>query len=491
MSNAATRRNRAAARRAAARTVGAGKSVARLPLETSNEFKRVLELASLVESATDAVIGVSREGVINSWGESAKLLFGYTRDEAVGRSITMLAPFDRADEPTTLIEQVLTGGRVHRLETERICKDGRSVNVLLSIAAIRGDGGSILGAVGVYRDLTGQRRAEAELHETERRYHSLVEALDEGVVMQAPDGRVLASNKSAERVLGLSTQELAAGFPDRPSWSLVHEDGAPLRIADYPTIISMRTGEPQRGVIVGIEGAAPATRWISVNSNPLTRPNETEPYAAVASFSDVTDLRATLAELQAARVEDLERLALVAEYRDDDTNRHTERVGCTAELLARELGWDSERASTIRRAAPLHDLGKIGIPDEILLKPAALSPEEFEVIKTHTVIGGRILCQSGAPIMRMATEIALAHHERWDGGGYPMGLQMQEIPIAGRIVAVADAFDAMTHARPYKAASTIDYALAELQRCSGSQFDPQVVEAFMKLEHRGLVDSAA
>jgi putative two-component system response regulator len=490
MSNAATRRNRAAARRAA-RTVTAGKPVAGVPLEASPEFKRVLELASLVESATDAVVGVSREGVINSWGESAKLLFGYTLEEAVGRSIAILAPFDRADEQTTLIEQVLAGRPVHRLETERICKDGRSVNVLLSIAAIRGDGGAVLGAVGVYRDLTGQRRAEAELHETERRYHSLVEALDEGVVMQGPDGRVLASNKSAERVLGLSAQELAAGFPDRPSWSLVHEDGSPLGIDEYPTIVSLRTGEPQRGVILGIEGAAPATRWISVNSNPLTRPNQTEPYAAVASFSDVTDLRATLDELQAARVEDLERLALVAEYRDDDTNRHTERVGRTAELLARELGWDSELASTIRRAAPLHDLGKIGIPDEILLKPAALSPEEFEVIKTHTVIGGRILCQSRAPIMRMATEIALAHHERWDGGGYPMGLETQEIPIAGRIVAVADAFDAMTHPRPYKAASSIGYALAELRRCTGSQFDPQIVDAFMKLKHRELVDAAA
>jgi putative two-component system response regulator len=463
---------------------------ARVPLETSNEFKRVLELASLVESATDAVIGVTPEGVITSWGESAELLFGYTREEAVGRPIAMLAPLDRSDEPTTFIEHVLSGQRVQRVETERICKDGRSVNVLLSLAAIRGEGGAVLGAVGVHRDVTGQRRAEAELHETERRYHSVVEALDEGVVMQGPDGRALAFNKSAERVLGLSADELAAGFSDRPNWSLVREDGSPLPLYDYPTMVSLRTGEPQRGVILGIEGDTPATRWISANSNPLVRPNETEPYAAVASFSDVTDLRATLAELQTERVEDLERLALVAEYRDDDTHRHTERVGRTSELIATELGWNSERVWTIRRAAPLHDLGKIGIPDEILLKPAALSPEQFEVIKTHTVIGARILCQSRAPIPRMATEIALSHHERWDGNGYPMGLKAQEIPIVGRIVAVADAFDAMTHARPYKGASSVIHALAELERCSGTQFDPQVVEAFFKLDHDELVDTA-
>ena len=125
---------------------------ARVPLETSNEFKRVLELASLVESATDAVIGVTPEGVITSWGESAELLFGYTREEAVGRPITMLAPLDRSDEPTTFIEHVLSGQRVQRVETERICRDGRSVNVLLSLAAIRYDDGVMRYAAHRHRE---------------------------------------------------------------------------------------------------------------------------------------------------------------------------------------------------------------------------------------------------------------------------------------------------------------------------------------------------
>jgi cyclic di-GMP phosphodiesterase len=484
----------AATRRKGSRAGGVDKAApARLaepaPIEVSNEFKRVLELASLVESATDAVVGVSPAGVITSWGDGAERLFGYSRDEALGRSIGLLAPPDRDGEPTSLLERVLAGEKVHRTEAERIGKDGTRLNVLISLARIRGERGNVLGAVGVYRDITSQRRAEEALLETERRYHSVVEALEEGVIMFARDGRVLASNKSAERILRLSGQELADGVPRRRGWRLVTEDGSPLAVADYPTTISLRSGEPRLGVVLGVEGDGPATRWISVNSNPLVRPGETKPYAAVVSFSDVTDLRATLAELKAARVEDLERLALMAEYRDDDTNRHTERVGCTAELLAGELGWDAERAVLIRRAAPLHDIGKIGIPDEILLKPAALTAEEFEVIKTHTVIGSRILCQSRGAVLRMATEIALSHHERWDGGGYPMGLSEQEIPIAGRIVAVADAFDAMTHARPYKAASAVDEAVAEVLRCSGTQFDPDVVRAFMKLEHRALVDA--
>jgi putative two-component system response regulator len=220
----------------------------------------------------------------------------------------------------------------------------------------------------------------------------------------------------------------------------------------------------------------------------MVRPGEEKPYAAVASFTDITELRQTLVELHEARFEDLRRLALMAEYRDDDTNKHTERVARTAALLAKELGLDEEFVSTLHRAAPLHDVGKVGIPDEILLKPGRLTNDEFEVIKTHTVIGGRILCESRFPVVRMAMEIAFTHHEHWDGSGYPSKLAGEGIPISGRIIAVADAFDAMTHARPYKGALSVEHAVAEIERCSASQFDPRVVAAFMRLDHRKLVD---
>jgi putative two-component system response regulator len=238
---------------------------------------------------------------------------------------------------------------------------------------------------------------------------------------------------------------------------------------------------------MGVERSNGSVRWLSVNSSALWSPREPQPYAAVISFTDITELRRTMEELQAARLEDLKRLALVSEYRDDDTNKHTERVGHTAGLLASELGLDGELIATIRSAAALHDVGKIGIPDRILLKPGKLTAEEFECIKTHTTIGARILGESRFPILRMGSEIALAHHEYWDGKGYPSNLQSQEIPITGRIVAVADAFDAMTHARPYKSAFSVRHAVAEIRRCGGSQFDPQVVEAFMTLNHRELV----
>jgi putative two-component system response regulator len=186
-------------------------------------------------------------------------------------------------------------------------------------------------------------------------------------------------------------------------------------------------------------------------------------------------------ELEQTQLEILERLAQAAEYRDDDTGQHTQRVGHLAARLARDLGLPNEQVELIRLAAPLHDLGKIGIPDHILLKPGRFNPSEYEHMKTHSAIGARILSGGRYPLLRMAEEIAYAHHERWDGSGYPLGLAGEDIPLTGRIVAVADTFDALTHERPYKHAWPIAEAVAEIARQSDEKFDPRVVAALMRL----------
>jgi putative two-component system response regulator len=193
-------------------------------------------------------------------------------------------------------------------------------------------------------------------------------------------------------------------------------------------------------------------------------------------------------DLEQARFEILDRLALAGEYRDDETQQHAWRIGRTCALLAGRLGFAEEEVELIRRAGPLHDVGKIGIPDAILLKPGKLTDAEFEQIKTHTTIGARILLGSRGPVLRLAERIALTHHERWDGRGYPEGLSGEEIPLEGRIVAVADVFDALTHERPYKQAWPVQEAVAEVVSQAGRQFDPRVVDAFSGLEHRGLLD---
>jgi putative two-component system response regulator len=190
-------------------------------------------------------------------------------------------------------------------------------------------------------------------------------------------------------------------------------------------------------------------------------------------------------ELEGARVEILERLARAAEFRDDETGLHTQRVGRMAALLAEGLGIAPAEVEVIRRAAPLHDIGKIGIPDAVLLKGGRLSLDEFEVMKTHTLIGADILAGSSVPLLATGREIALTHHEHWDGSGYPAGLAGDAIPLSGRAVAVADVFDALTHPRPYKAAWTPESALAEIEREAGRQFDPEIVRAFIALQRQG------
>jgi putative two-component system response regulator len=448
------------------------------------------ELTSFIESASEAVIAVSPEGTITSWSDGAQRLFGYAREEIVGRIVLGLSPPDLAAGARELLAAMQAGKPVQRQDTERLTKDGRRLRLRISMSPIWSHDGTFAGAVAIYSDLSEQRRTEEALRASERRYHSVVEALVEGVVMRDADGRVVASNKSAERILGLKSDELHRTTQKQPPVSLIHEDGSPFLHDELPTVVSMRSGVAQRGILMGVDRADGPIRWMSMNTSAVIHPGAQAPYPTVASFADVTELRETLAELHAARLGDLARLALMGEYRDDDTNRHTERVAHTVELLASSLGLGGDFISTITSAAPLHDVGKIGIPDSILLKPGKLTADEFEVIKTHTVIGGRILSNSNVPILRMATSIAFTHHERWDGTGYPAGLRELEIPVAGRIVAVADAFDAMTHARPYKTALSVEHAVEEIKRCSGTQFDPQIVEAFMTLDHNELVERA-
>jgi putative two-component system response regulator len=178
----------------------------------------------------------------------------------------------------------------------------------------------------------------------------------------------------------------------------------------------------------------------------------------------------------------IERLAQVVEFHDDETGRHTRRVGEMSGRIAAELGLPTSEVELIRRAAPLHDVGKIGIPESILLKPERLTPEEFEVVKMHTSIGARILAGGRSDYLAMAEEIALGHHERWDGAGYPQGLRGDDTPIHARIVAVADYFDALTHPRPYRCALPPEEVLAMIDAASGELFDPMVVRAFLEAQ---------
>jgi response regulator RpfG family c-di-GMP phosphodiesterase len=189
-------------------------------------------------------------------------------------------------------------------------------------------------------------------------------------------------------------------------------------------------------------------------------------------------------DLESIRIEMLRRLALAAEYRDDNTPEHTQRVAALAARLGQKLGLSELAVTHIRHAAPLHDVGKIAIPDSILLKPGRLTEAEFEVVKTHAEAGARVLAEAESELLEVAENIARSHHERWDGTGYPDGLAGADIPLVGRLVHVADVFDILVHERPYKEAFSVEDAAAEISGGAGTQFDPEVVEAFADLGPR-------
>jgi putative two-component system response regulator len=193
-------------------------------------------------------------------------------------------------------------------------------------------------------------------------------------------------------------------------------------------------------------------------------------------------LREALAKVKDASLETTVRLARAAEYKDDDTGFHVLRMSHYAAAVARRLGLSAEDVETILHASPMHDVGKIGIPDRILLKPGKLDPDEWEIMRRHSEMGARILSGSESPMIRLAETIAWTHHEKWDGSGYPRGFKGEEIPLEGRIVAIADVFDALTTRRPYKEPFTLEKSNGILREGAGWHFDPAVVEAFFAVQ---------
>lgn len=240
-----------------------------------------------------------------------------------------------------------------------------------------------------------------------------------------------------------------------------------------------------------------ATRMAALNAGAidfLTKPiNPLEFLARMKNLSALVEARNHLsdraewlrlevdkavAELRKRDEEIVDRLTLAASYKDAETGNHTRRVGAYSEAIARAYGLDSRTCSDIRLASPMHDIGKVAVPDMVLLKKGRLTEDEFSVIQTHTTVGADILRESKSSLLQLAAEIAACHHEHWDGNGYPSGLAGEAIPVAARIVAVADTFDALTTVRPYKEAWSVEKSIAQIRESAGTQFDPACVKAF-------------
>jgi len=202
-------------------------------------------------------------------------------------------------------------------------------------------------------------------------------------------------------------------------------------------------------------------------------------YAGALNLT-INQLKDANAELKDAYLDTIYRLSLAAEYKDEETGSHIARTSRYCSFIAKKMGLSHEEVDIIYWASPMHDIGKVGIPDAILLKPGKLTTAEFEIIKTHTTIGGKILSNSKAKMIRVAEQIALTHHERWNGSGYPCGLAGKGIPLVGRIVGLVDVFDALTTRRPYKNAYPVDVSLEIMKKERERHFDPGVLDIFLE-----------
>lgn len=303
-------------------------------------------------------------------------------------------------------------------------------------------------------------------------------------------------NRAWERALGWTIEELCA----HPIVSFVHPEDRQRTLAEIALVAGGRDSITFRNRYRTRDGSFRWLEWnacvdteqavIHANARDITVVQQAEDAVRRHGLDLEQTVRERTSELEQARLETLQRLALAAEFRDDDTHQHTERVGHACMLISRAIGLPEDTVQTLRDAAPLHDIGKLGVSDSIMLKPGKLTAPEFQTMKQHTVIGAAILANSTSCVLRMAEEIALTHHERWDGSGYPDGIAGEEIPVTARITALADAFDAMSHTRPYKEAWPISAVLREIRRSSGTHFDPMIVQAFLTLDHASLVESA-
>jgi putative two-component system response regulator len=193
------------------------------------------------------------------------------------------------------------------------------------------------------------------------------------------------------------------------------------------------------------------------------------------------DIKTAHQQLHESYIDTIKCLVLASEFKDSDTGSHLKRIGKYSVLIAEKLGLDKKAIENLRFAAPMHDIGKVGIPDRILTKKGKLTKSEFTVMKSHTLIGARILAGSNSDILQMAHNIAISHHEKWDGRGYPCGLKGNEIPLEGRIVAVCDFFDALTSKRPYRGAFPVETVIDMIKTERGSHFDPRIVDIFLGL----------
>ena len=323
-------------------------------------------------------------------------------------------------------------------------------------------------------DITERKQAEEKTKQLQGYLQLQIERMPVGLITWDTEFRVQSWNPAAEKIFGFKAAE-ALG---KHSYDLIVPKEAQPYVDDiWRRLLEGDTTAHSVNENIAKDGRTIICDW---SNTPLKEADGT--MAGVLSMvQDITERKQAEEKVKAASLDTIYRLSRAAEYRDEETGAHIQRMSRYSAAVAGQMGLDDHMVENILYAAPMHDIGKIGIPDRILLRPGKLDPDEWDIMKQHTTIGAKILAGSDAEFIRLGGVIALTHHERWDGKGYPKGLKGSEIPLVGRITAIADVLDARISKRPYNEAFPVEKSLAIIRENRGSHFDPEVADAFFAI----------
>jgi len=474
-------------------------------------------LRALFDSSPAAIVVTDRDARVRLWNRAAHAVFGWKAAEVVGRPLPYLPPGE-AQEARRLVDLVHSGGSVSDVECQRIRKDGTPLDVSLSAAPLRGPRGELAGAVGILTDISDRRRSEEQVRLQLRRLsalHTVDLAIASTTSVHVALGIVV---DLARRELEVDAAEVLLWSPDQSALQPAIADAlaGPARgPSSLGSTLATRAIHDGRMCACGPEcGAGPCPTCAlrlqaglaGCRALPLAargqvlgalvvchaEPREWDPASlefletlagqaaiAIASATLYDDLRRANSELQEAYEATIEGWSRAMDLRDRETEGHSQRVAEMTLRLAARMGVPEAEQVHMRRGALLHDIGKMGVPDSILLKAGTLTDDEWEIMRMHPVYACSMLGQ--IEFLRPALDIPLCHHEKWDGTGYPRGLAGEEIPLAARIFAVADVWDALRSDRPYRAAWPERDVLEHIQSLAGTHFDPRVVECLAGL----------
>lgn len=437
-------------------------------------------LASLVASAYDAIMSKDRDHRIAYWNHGAERIFGYTESDVLGLPVDILAPEHLKDESLRLTNQMLAGAPVRNHRTQRLRKDGKTVEILITYSPILDRAGAVIGTSAIAKDITEQLALEHEVAEQKALLETQLSLSPDGILAVGADGRIKSYNKRFLEMWAVPEQVMRDGSDAEALQSaaalVADPEGFAARVAylyahpeekgfDELAMKDGRIFQRYTAAMIGADGGNHGRLWY---------------------FRDITAQRsaeqaahAELARYGRSMAATVEAVAGIAELRDPYTSGHQRRVSATAVALARKLGMPEYDIEGIRIAGLLHDIGKISIPAEILSKPGRLTNAEFELLKSHPGAGYDIL--KGVEFPWPVAEMVFQHHERMDGKGYPRGLTAAKILRQAQILAVADVAEAMMSHRPYRPALGAEKAFAELEEGRGTRYAADVVDACIAL----------